>query len=703
MYRLKVDHVYQRRFDSRDLAVALQHSHWYIITRRPSVRLVPGSVRIDEKILSAGFITRAGFEKPERTYSLASDFQLMEELHDFEMYEAGAYFSVGVGERIMHGDAWALASLLSTADIELARQEVLYIGQAFGHGGSSNAWQRTQNHQKLQRIYEDHVNADCEIFVAPLSLERSSFVSDDHIDDSEDGPSMDKYHQAFSSLEGKIKKTSVDLVEHGLIAYFAPPYNEKLTEWHAENPTNAMEKMRWAGFRLLQLHLSGWWGIARFYSEREPKPVRTHFISHDIPPWPHRLVARGIAAERVSEWRLGSRLIREGPRLLDEKTEKTGVSLRIFGDEAPMIRKPPTVVLPRYPSFADSTSEGDESAREAIKKARQNRHRPRESALSNGKSSYDVDAGTIKVGQYEDGESTHLRLDEPATGRVSSTLIYGDPGSGKSNVLRIISLDALLSRRFWIIPADPTGRNEYGRLWKGAVHSDKFICTDLNGTISGLILMRRVMNERLSGGYELCPRTVSQILFAIDDADVALRHPLGAKIAVEILAQGSPVGLGMLIAVSDILALRDNRPLMKQLIHCDNVLSLMSDGNYVTDDLRARYGTQRMATYIGDNTSFVLHLMPETACVGILVGIAEAAASLEEVQNFWAQSFAADSRFVIQWEQIEDDPSSWLTIDPLPATSWVIRRHQDVWAVIRILASLSWDCFPWIPRANSVG
>jgi hypothetical protein len=69
LYRLKVDHVYQRRFgDSAAFTTALRSSHWYIITRRPSVRVVGDSVQIQDNMITADFVTRANPADPERVH-----------------------------------------------------------------------------------------------------------------------------------------------------------------------------------------------------------------------------------------------------------------------------------------------------------------------------------------------------------------------------------------------------------------------------------------------------------------------------------------------------------------------------------------------------------------------------------------------------------------------------------------------------------
>jgi hypothetical protein len=499
LYRMKVEHVYQRRFDSDSLAEALADSHWYIVSRRPSVRIIEDSVRVDDQILTADFVTRDDLAGSERVHTLGSDFCRLGPLHDFQIYADGAYFSVGVGSKLMHGDAWALSSLLSTANVDIARQEVLYIGQAFGRDGTSNAWQRTQNHQKLQRIYEDHVNVDCEIFVAPLSLEGRNLTNDDHIDDNEDGPDLSAYYGTFTDWNGRILKPSVDLIEHSLISYFAPSYNEKLKEWRASNPTDAMQKMRSAGFRLLHVHLSGWWGLARFYSSQEPNPLRSHFISQDLPPKPRRVVLRGISAETLSSWRFDAMLAREGKEIFADRAERTGVSLRIFGDQAPAVRKPPGITLSRPgPDLSKQAPEADahNEMRAVMQDVRKKEREALEPRPHSGESSYDPSTGTISVGQYADGSRVSIRLHDPESGDVDSALILGEPQAGKSNCLRMIAVEAFMTGRFAIVPSDPLNRNGFSELWHGIARKDHLIATDIEATIRNLAMARYIVEGR---------------------------------------------------------------------------------------------------------------------------------------------------------------------------------------------------------------
>ena len=338
-YQLQVFHVFQRHFDTESLAKALAPCHFYILSRRPATRIEPSSVKQKRKSIQLTILVRDTTKASWRKLTFKLEFDAKHGPIKFRTHHDGSYFSMESSRGVFHGDAWSLATVLSRAAPTIASQEVLYVGQAFGKQGELNAGDRTRHHQKLQRIYEDHTGGSWDIFVAPLIFDEFGYTNDDHIEDKENGPDLDLAMDNFS----EIQKPSIDLVEHSLIAYFVPPYNELLAEWRPENPTAAMRKMRAVGFRLLVVHLDGWMGLARFYSAEVPKPTRSHFIAHDIPPPPRRPVLRGISTEKLSEWRLEAEMIRDWPDMLAATAEQYGVAMKIFGDQAPEVRRPPEV------------------------------------------------------------------------------------------------------------------------------------------------------------------------------------------------------------------------------------------------------------------------------------------------------------------------------------------------------------------------
>lgn len=57
-YRIRVQHIYQQRFAEIDkLDRALSGCRWYIISRRPAVRIMPGSAVLDEDVLTVDVST----------------------------------------------------------------------------------------------------------------------------------------------------------------------------------------------------------------------------------------------------------------------------------------------------------------------------------------------------------------------------------------------------------------------------------------------------------------------------------------------------------------------------------------------------------------------------------------------------------------------------------------------------------------------
>jgi hypothetical protein len=697
-YRLQVAHIYQRRFDSASFAEALATSHWYIITRRPSTKIIAGSVRIEDQILTADFTTRTTVDHGVTVHAFGSDLRRLGIPSNFQLHADGAYFSMKLDGNPFHGDAWALASLLSGADPDISGQEVLYIGQAFGSGGGRNAWERTQNHKKLQRIYEDHVSSDYEIFVAPLSIERSLWVSDDHIDDTEPGPSLSAYEEMFASSAGVPKKATVDLIEHSLISYFAPYYNEKLIEWRATSPTGAMRKMRSAGFRLLHVHLSGWWGLARFYSAQCPELLRSHFISQDVPPEPRRPVLRGIAAEKLSEWRFGAMLAREGKQIFADMAENTGTVLRVFGEEAPSVRKPPGVKLGTGVDVTSHTTApvannaGEhEKIRALIHSRREEQQKAEAPIPCPEQSTYDPMTGSIQIGESKDGEAAIFQLNDPHSGAVSSSLVVGDRGRGKTNHLNIIVLQAIQSGCFYVIPSDPCDRNNFRELWKN-VCDDRFIATDNDQTITNLERGRRMIDVRHAArNFSRPSEEVPGVLITIDDADAVLKHDRAARLACEIISDDGAAGIGLLLVISDLSELENDGELMSHLVTCSNISAFMPNGHWVIKDLKARYGQPRSSTLRDETISFVMHHGPQNTTLGLVMAATGNDATASDAKG-WCRDLLREHGVttLLDWNTVDDDPRSWWTVDPLMLGRWYLRQHSDGWIIIRVLTN--WPC-----------
>src|SRR5690349_13987054 len=145
---------------------------------------------------------------------------------------------------------------------------------------------------------------------------------------------------------------------------------------------------------------------------------------------------RGVAAENMSERSMGARLAREGKELFADRAEQAAVSLCVFGDLAPEIRKPANIKLPRPQAHTDDPVTDlnvHEQIRASIYAAREEERKAHEPLRHSGKSSYDPSTGTISVGQNPASEAVTIQLHNPETGAVDSVMILGKPQTGKSN------------------------------------------------------------------------------------------------------------------------------------------------------------------------------------------------------------------------------------------------------------------------------
>ncbi|MDA0564757.1 hypothetical protein LG943_10515 [Streptomonospora sp. S1-112] len=678
-YNLGVRHIFQRKFDSPELAKALKDCHWYLISRRPSVRIVNNSAQIYDNILTAVFEIRTEEERTEHR-ELGMDLNTIGEARDLKIHTDGSYFSLRTKEAIYHGDAWALASFLSGADAGLATQEVMYVGQAF-KGGTSNAWDRTSKHKKLQRIYEDHSGLSWDIFVSPLVLNKRTWSSDDHLDDTDDGPSMRLYYEKFAHENGDIRQASVDLIEHSMINYFKPPYNEKLIGWSPETPTASMRDMRAAGFRLLYVHLDGWFGLSRFVSEARPDAVRSHFITHE-------LISQSDASKTLKQWTLEGVAYREGHKIFATEVEDADVHLRVFGEEAPEVRRPPSFHFPRGSSLNTGTKSTPALAglSDIRRKIQEQRESEKIESQVPVQPTYEPHSGTVKVGWYTDTkEPSFWRLNFP-TGGVCSGLILGGDGSGKTNTLRVIMTETLKSGVFVIAPAFPRSPTSEIDGLRSFTPDPSWVSHNKKQTIFNLERMARVIDARNAHkGYSVPSKTAPGIMIFIDDSDEILSDPLGAEIAEKILVSGSLAGVGLVPVVRDIDSLPCHKSLIRLLINTENVLNFFWDDPFLVHSLRAIHGKPRRRTYTpSSNLTFMLDNHPDCISVGILCGVANSPSMPKKEALRWAETELSQSGArLVGWTK---QHGAWVTFDALSATIWQLRRHPDDWVISHVLS-----------------
>ena len=491
-YSIKVAHVYQRQFDSKSLDVALADSHLYLISRRPAVRIDKSSVRLYEGRITFDIVTRKSVRSMPESHSLMLNFEPGIEIEDFRTYSNNAYFSFRANRILVHGDAWTLASLASNARDDLATQEVLYVGQAYGRDGSGNSWRRTRRHSTLQKIYEDHSEEDWDIFVSSLVVVGAFRSTEDHIDDIKGStPAILRTHGKdpfYDKRRKEVLPTSIDLIEHALIFYFSAPYNELLKEWRIDRPTVAIGKMKSAGLRLLQIYLDGWQSLARYYS-RETEQSRGHLVLLAVETDSNSDNPRVNYDPNIHNWRLAFRI--SSYKELLSAAETSNVALNIFGDQAPRIRRPPEVLLPdeKPPWSLDGATKSYSTL-------------VKQTTVYQGPT-LDATTGLISVGEYADGQRCHWRLFRPGKGACHG-VIAGGRGTGKTNMLDLLRVEALSSGLFCLVVSDPTGRHDFS-VWQGCAYG---YTDSIESAIELLRATARIITSRQEmGDYELSPGT----------------------------------------------------------------------------------------------------------------------------------------------------------------------------------------------------
>jgi len=662
-----------------------------MITRRPSVRIETDSVKIRHGVISFDVQTRDQITFPPDRRRLSLDVTRAGTPADFRTHVDGSYFSVKLGTTVAHGDAWALSSLATRAHDTFAGQEILYVGQAFGTEGQMSAFERTRRHKKLQRIYEDHAGVDWDIFVVPLTCTERLSSTCDHIDDDDKGFSMSAYFSVFVNQGGPLRKPAVDLIEHSLISHFSPPYNEMLTEWRPSQPTGPMRKMRSVGFRLLQVHLDGWGGLARFYSSQVPTRTRSHFISQDMPPEPARPVLRGISADRLSEWTLEAQFVRHGQDYFAIEAEASDAVLHIFGSEAPAIRRPPEVALASNNQPDEPIPEDDgwtEPLADELPLSAAEQQRVFEVFPRPDQPTYDSASGCIWIAPNRDSARVPWRLHDPTDASIEHGLIIGTCDSGKSKLLRNIGFEAARSQLFeiYLVRLGEDGYTFDNEMnWTGRLNPP---IKDLKTTIELLQRIVHIIRTRVKGEFA---RRIgvgrSGIMVVMDDADDILFNPATGHLCEQILTHGHLAGVSLVVAVRQYQQLERHSGVASEVIRVKNVWTLMPNGPAVLAELRSIHRLERPSTYLAvDQPSYILHVEPTGASVGQLVSVTDRALTPNQAQRWVSLVLDAHADALIDWQMLNEDPRTWWTIDAKALSQWFIRRHSDCWALINVYA-----------------
>ena len=683
-FELAVTHVYQRTFDTEELRKTLSSSHWYIISRCARVRIVEGSVRIDDDIVSLKVSVQHG---PDELViePLVLDVRPAGSVSAFETHREGSYFTMVIDEKVMHGDAWSLASLFTRARADIARQEVLYIGQSFADG-QRDASGRTTQHKTLQRIYEDHVGIAQDIFVAPLHLESRAWSGDDHIEDDEDGPDPRQFFAEFAEPGGPIKRRAVDLIEHAMIAYFDPPYNQKLRHWDSKSPTLAMRAMRKAGFRLLAVHVNNWAGLARFYSSLVTDPIRSHLILHDVPPEPVRPQLRGIAADNVSSWRPGGAMVRYGPGLFAGLGEYAGVELKVFGDQAPADRRPPGVPLPDAPATGKRVSPKLPRTREVDRTIAKKRRRLQElRKLQEPPARPTYRDGMIELGTLTGGDAARWTLHDSGSQTVEHGFVLGEEDVERAALLCGVAREAFRSRRFNIVlcgvELDVSAWSS--RWWDLRPHPAVVIGKNGHQALADAC---EIIDQRARRGIwsrELPSRRKPGMLIAIANTDEIVADASSTELLSRVLESGARHGIALALGIKNVDAVVSVAG--GALLDFRNQYSMAVGGFAQVGSVRTSLRPQRQVT-AGESGAVTFLLTGQRAVytVSELVEVFAPEFSFEEIQPLATARVMGDEiSDEMGWGRV-GRAEMWTMLDPIAARFWHLRKHADAWALTRV-------------------
>ncbi|WP_169734256.1 tetratricopeptide repeat protein [Hamadaea tsunoensis] len=161
---------------------------------------------------------------------------------------------------------------------------------------------------------------------------------------------------------------------------------------------------------------------------------------------------------------------------------------------------------------------------------------------------YEPMSGRIQIGVGPYGSASTWRLHEPGVG-VRHGVITGPPGSGRTNALNRILINAMHSQRFLISPMAPTWSDTDRDTWKVA----SFQAEGPDAVRRLLQTLNQRLTENLSHGKQTDPTSTNKaILITIDDADQLFRTaPDIVPIVERITHHGSTAGFGLIVVSTD--------------------------------------------------------------------------------------------------------------------------------------------------------
>lgn len=160
--------------------------------------------------------------------------------------------------------------------------------------------------------------------------------------------------------------------------------------------------------------------------------------------------------------------------------------------------------------------------------------------------SYDPATGCHRIGFTSTGQPAYWRLNIPGRG-LEHGLVCGPPGSGKSNMLRMVMLETALQPGFSLWSADPGGRH---LLPEPVERAAERTATDLRGTLALLRELDVLLELRIRRGPVPDPDPATPgVVCVVEDAHLVFGDDLAAtRTAERIVVSGGRYGIALVVS-----------------------------------------------------------------------------------------------------------------------------------------------------------
>ncbi|MEV0330833.1 hypothetical protein AB0H63_30905 [Micromonospora echinospora] len=273
--------VFGRQKDIKEIPSSLiEECHLYIVSRRPRLSIHPSSVKSDQNG-SIHFTIRSqvgdGFDSFDCSISSG---KLKGGLTWESEWPYEEFRLLHEGEEILSGPVGLLPSRMEGEAGELRKQEVLYVGQAFGKDGEKNAYDRLKSHSTLQAIYAEN-RPDYEIWlslceITDVALMQETSPEQSEISGAEDIAHALKVQQSAYSPQF-YRREALSMAEAGLIRFFMPDYNEKFKNNYPDPKHVHISTAYELDLADLLVELHGYAINVSYWSKRQPgRSTLTH-------------------------------------------------------------------------------------------------------------------------------------------------------------------------------------------------------------------------------------------------------------------------------------------------------------------------------------------------------------------------------------------------------------------------------------------